>query len=111
MARILRTVLRDGVDRRRFLSLLWDCVERFGWDVYAYCLMTTHYHLVLETTVEAMAGGMHLLNGAHALAFNRRHKRRGHLWGDRYASWVVDSDDYLAAVLDYILFNPVRAGL
>jgi putative transposase len=129
MARILRTqlpdgvfhvtalgvdhtaVFRDGLDRSRFLSLLSDCVTRFEWDVYAYCLMTTHYHVVLETTVEALARGMHRLNGVHALEFNRRHKRWGHLFGDRYASWVVDSDEYLTAAIEYVLFNPVRAGL
>jgi len=104
-------IFRDGLDRGRFLSLLAGCVERFGWDVYAYCLMTTHYHLVLGTTVEAMARGMHRLNGIHALLFNRRHKRCGHLFGDRYSSRVVDSDEYLTAAVDYVLLNPVRAGL
>jgi len=129
MARILRTqlpdgvfhvttrgvdhvaIFRDGLDRRRFLSLLGECVERFRWEVYAFCLMTTHYHLVLGTTVEAMALGMHRLNGIHALQFNRRHKRWGHLFGDRYASWVVDSDEYVTAAVEYVLNNPVRAGL
>src|SRR4051795_11364832 len=86
-------IFGDGLDRRSFLSLLSDSVERFGWDVYAYCLMTTHYHLVIATTVEDLSRGMHRLNGTHALRFNRRHKRCGHLFGDRFWAEAVDTDE------------------
>jgi REP-associated tyrosine transposase len=129
MARGLRSCLPDGVfhvttrgvngcaiylddsDRWAFLGLLAECVERNDWNVHVYCLMTTHYHLVVEATQEELSLGMQRLNGVHALRFNRRHRRHGHLFGDRFASWVIEGEDYFAATCRYVLLNPVRAGL
>jgi hypothetical protein len=54
---------------------------------------------------------MHRLNGLHAERFNQRHHRTGHLFGDRLASWLIEDDDYLGAACQYVLENPVRAGL
>ena len=129
VARILRSDLPDGFfhvttkavhgayvfvddeDRLEFLELLGQCVSRFGWRCIAYCLMGTHYHLLLETTVEEMARGLHRLNGVYAQRFNGRHERKGHLFGDRYSAWVVEDEDHLDATITYIVENPVRAGL
>ena len=104
-------IYRDDVDRVAFLRLLKLCVERFEWLVHVFCLMTTHYHLIVETTTEELSRGLHLLNGAHALRFNKRHGRKGHLFGDRFASWVIEGDEYFEAACRYVLENPVRAGL
>ena len=104
-------IYRDDADRLSFLRLLADCVNRFEWTVHAFCLMTTHYHLIVHATIPQLWRGMHRLNGVHALRFNKRHGRTGHLFGDRYASWVVEDDDYFAAACEYVLNNPVRAGL
>jgi len=90
-----------------FLQLLADSVSRFEWIVHAFCLMTTHYHVIVETTVPQLARGLHRLNGVHALRFNKRHRRTGHLFGDRYASWVIGGEEYLAAACEYVLANPV----
>jgi hypothetical protein len=66
----------------------------------------------MVTTPEGNIGrGMHLINGAHALAFNRRHGVCGHLFGDRYYSVVVEQDSHLLELIRYIALNPVRAGL
>jgi putative transposase len=129
MARILRTLLPDGlfhvttravertpaffhdIDRVSFLRLLGECVERFEWELYAYCLMTNHYHLILRSTQVALSDGMQRLNGLHARRVNLRVRRRGHLFGARYASWIVDTEDHARAACRYVLFNPVRAGL
>ncbi len=104
-------IYRDDSDRWAFLGLLAECVDRNDWAVHVYCLMTTHYHLVLETSQGQLSTGMHRLNGVHAIRFNRRHKRHGHLFGDRFASWVIEDEDYFAATCRYVLLNPVRAGL
>jgi putative transposase len=56
-----------------------------GWQIEAYCLMTTHFHLVLATKVDALSAGMERLNGDYARSFNHRHNRRGHLFAERFS--------------------------
>ena len=104
-------IFLDDEDRRFFLLLLGLAAVKFDWRCYAFCLMGNHYHLVVESRREELSAGMQLLNGDHAQTFNHKYGRWGHLFGDRYSSRVVDSDEYLAAAIDYVLFNPVRAGL
>lgn len=104
-------VYRDDADRLEFLGLLNECVERNEWLVHIVCLLTTHYHLLLESTQEDLSLGMHRLNGVHAIRFNRKHGRHGHLFGDRFSSRVVEGEEHFAAVYAYVLENPVRAGL
>lgn len=101
----------DDDDCRAFLRLLADVVARQQWHTYAFCLLGTHYHLIVSTTRARLSKGLHRLNAIYAQNFNRRHSRRGHLFGDRFASWVIDEDEHLAAACLYVLENPVRAGL
>src|SRR5215204_2897428 len=75
------------------------------------CLMGTHYHLVVETTSKRLSHGMQYLNGEYAQRFNRRHHRDGHVFGARFAAWVVRDDEHYGCTLEYVLTNPVRAGL
>ncbi len=105
-------IFRDDADRRAFLALLGDCVARSGWRCHAFCLMSNHYHLVVETpTLSALSAGMHRLNGVYAQQFNRKHGRSGHLFGDRFASWLLAEESHYEATCAYVLANPVRAGL
>ena len=104
-------LFHDDADGRLFLKLLARTATRCAWEVDALCLMTTHYHLVLRTTLPHLARGMHWLNGVYAQRFNRRHERFGHLFAGRYASRTIESDDYLERAREYVLLNPVRAGL
>jgi putative transposase len=104
-------IFLDDDDRRHFLGLLASTVNRFDWRCLAFCLMATHYHLVLETTRARLSGGIQRLNGRHAQSFNARHGRRGHLFGARFASWVITSEQHLQETCRYVLLNPVRAGL
>jgi putative transposase len=104
-------VFVDDVDRQRFLRLLLGNARRCSWVVEAFCLMTTHYHLIVSTVVEQLSRGMQRLNGDYARTFNKRHARRGHLWSERFASWVIEDEDHLANAVGYVLANPVRAGL
>jgi REP element-mobilizing transposase RayT len=106
-----RLVFVDDHDRLLFLRLLGLVVWRYRWDCHAFCLMGTHYHLVLETTTERLSAGMQYLNGVYAQRFNRRHDRDGHVFGARFASWVVRDDDHYERTIEYVLTNPVRAGL
>lgn len=101
----------DDEDRQRFLSLVGKVCARFSWSVYAYCLMTNHYHLFLETRVANLSRGMRQLNGVYTQGFNRRHGRTGHVFEGRFKAVLVEKDRYLLAVSRYIVLNPVRAGL
>ena len=104
-------VFVDDADRRRFVDLLASVVERFGWVVYAYCLMGNHYHLVLETPRANLSAGMRQLNGCYAQYFNRRQSRCGHVFQARFRSILVETESYLLAVCRYVVLNPVRARL
>jgi putative transposase len=86
-------------------------VQRHDWHCHVFCLMTTHYHLVVETELWRLSDGMHRLNGTYALAFNRRHRRSGHLFGERFAAWIPRDDRHMRATCECVLQNPVRAGL
>jgi len=66
-------------DREMFLDVLGDVVERFGWMCHAYCLMSNHYHLMIETPQTNLSRGMRQLNGVYTQKFNRRHARVGHI--------------------------------
>jgi REP element-mobilizing transposase RayT len=104
-------IFLDDQDRRYFLEELWRVAKRRDWMIWAYCLMANHYHLLLETRSPSLSVGMRDLNGGHALQFNRRHQRVGHLFQGRFRALLVDRDAYLLELVRYILLNPVRAGL
>jgi REP element-mobilizing transposase RayT len=104
-------IYHDDIDRLRFLELVTKSAVRFDWICHAYCLMTTHYHLVLEADNAALSRGMARLNGRYAQEFNDRHGRHGHLFGSRFVAYVVDTEEHFEIALRYVLDNPVRAGL
>jgi REP element-mobilizing transposase RayT len=101
----------DPVDCRRFLTVLSQTIGRFGWQCFAYCLMTNHYHLVLVTPEPNISQGMHQLNGVYARWFNHRHGYEGHLFQRRFHSAVIESDWHLLEACRYVVLNPVRAGI
>ena len=104
-------VYTDDVDRERFLELLARTVIHRGWRCHTYCLMGTHYHLLVETPDPDVSAGLQYLNGCYAQWFNRRHRRRGHLFGARFWGELVANDSHLLELSRYIVRNPVRAGL
>jgi putative transposase len=101
----------DNQDRDLFLKLLGREIHQQGWKCYAYCLMTNHYHLLIETPDGNLVNGMRRLNGAYTQAFNRRHGVVGHVFQGRYKSIIVDRENYLLELCRYIVLNPIRAGI
>jgi putative transposase len=99
------------VDRLTFMQLLRDVVRCHRWNCYAFCLMGTHYHVVVAAERHALSAGLQRLNGVYAQLFNRRHGRTGHLFGGRFHAWVIADERHLHATCAYVLENPVRAGL
>jgi putative transposase len=106
-----QSIYHDDYDRQVFLILRDRIVERFDWRQLAYCLMTNHFHLLIETPEPTLSAGMHTLNGRYAMHFNERHSFDGHLFERRFRSRLIETDEDLAGVLDYIAQNPVKAGL
>ena len=104
-------IFREDLDRIEFLRALDITVTRHGWELLAYCLMGTHYHLVLDATAETLPAAMQWLNSVYAQGFNKRYERRGHLFGARYDTWLIRDQEHFDATVAYVLNNPVRAGL
>ncbi len=104
-------IFRDDADREFFVRRLQRVASRCAWKCHSYCLMTTHYHLLLETPEANLAEGMKLINSCYAQGFNRRHKRVGALFQGRYHSVLIESERQFHHAALYIAVNPVRAGL
>jgi REP element-mobilizing transposase RayT len=98
-------------DRGVFLELLLQVRERFNWVFHGYCLMSNHYHLLVETPESNLSLGMRQLNGVYTQRFNRAHRRDGHVFQGRYKAILVQKDAYLQELSRYIVLNPVRAGM
>jgi len=102
-------IYRGDGDRRRFLALLAEVCERFNWCGHAYCLMSNHYHLLMETPDANLSKGMRQLNGVYTRRFNGSHGRCGHVFQGRYKAIIVQRETYLKELARYIVLNPVRA--
>src|SRR3954447_19054536 len=106
-----RAIVLDDVDRRRWMTLRADAADPFELITYAFCLMSNHYHLVVEATLRQVSLAAHRLNGLYAQTFNRRHDRTGHLYEQRPAVRTIGDDAYLRDPCDAVRAPPVRAAL
>lgn len=104
-------IYSDDADRVFFLQRLRRYALRYSSRVYAYCLMSNHFHLLVGVDDRTISKLMQGLLQSHAQYVNRRYRCKGHLFGDRFWSEVCDQDDYLLQIIRYIHLNPVRAGL
>lgn len=106
-----KDIFKSQRDREKFLSYMESATVRYGAAVHAYCLMSNHYHLLLETRQGNLSEIMQHINGAYTTYFNVKKKRAGHLFQGRYKAILVEADDYAAELSRYIHLNPVRAGM
>lgn len=98
-------------DRLLWLALFAEVCQRFNWICHAYCLMSNHYHLLIETPDANLSRGMRHLNGVYTQRFNVAHARVGHVFQGRFKAIVVDRDAYLLELSRYVVLNPVRAHM
>jgi putative transposase len=104
-------LFRDEFDRQMFLDLLADQASRSDWCVLGYCLMTTHYHLILRLRKLTLSSGFQRMNSLWARRYNKRHDRRGALWQRRFFDSIVETDDHLYETVRYVALNPTRANM
>ncbi len=104
-------IYHDNRDYEFFLDLLEADSHRLDARVHAYCLMSNHYHLLVEVGSVSLSELMHAILHRHAEYINRQYGFHGHLFGDRFWSKPCDSDAYALATVCYIHLNPTRAGI
>ncbi len=104
-------IFRDGIDYADFERHLFRIRDEFAWTLHAYCLLPNHYHLIVETARRDLSTGMQRLNGRYAQRFNARYDRVGHVFQNRFSSYVIESEEHFARALAYVHANPIEAGL
>jgi REP element-mobilizing transposase RayT len=106
-----RKLFRGDKDRSAFLDCLADILEETQTQCYAWALIPNHFHLLLRNRPTPLSNVMRRLMTGYAVTFNKRHKRSGHLFQNRYKSIVCEEDPYLLELIRYIHLNPLRAKL
>ncbi|MDZ7696711.1 MAG: transposase [Deltaproteobacteria bacterium] len=106
-----RKLFLDDKDRRSFLDRLAVILEETQTQCYAWALIPNHFHLLLRTGPTELSKVMRRLMTGYAVTFNKRHKRSGHLFQNRYKSIICEEDPYLLELIRYIHLNPLRAKL
>ncbi|MBD3343819.1 MAG: transposase, partial [Chitinivibrionales bacterium] len=104
-------IFADDSDRRVFCNLLGRYIGQSGTKCYGWSLLKNHYHLVLRTSDQPLAILMKPLNARYAMYFNKRHKRRGYLFQDRFKSIATQEQRYIQELIRYVHLNPIRAGI
>jgi putative transposase len=104
-------IVRDERDCNSLLADLARAAARYAWEVFAWCVMTTHYHVVLRTSADGFSAGFQLLNGSHSRRTNRRYKQAAHLFKNRPYAAEIRTDAHLATAVLYVVRNPLAAGM
>jgi len=106
-----KEIFKSEKDREKFLSYLETAAVRYGANIHAWCLMSNHYHLLVETPSGNLSQVMQHINGAYTNYYNVKRKRFGHLLQGRYKAILIEADEYALELSRYIHLNPVRVGI
>lgn len=99
-------LFKNNEDKKYYLGLIKKYMNIYHFKIYAYCIMDTHIHLLLDPSGADISNIMHCINQCYAQHFNRKYKRHGHIFADRFKSKIVDNEIYLNTVSGYIHNNP-----
>jgi len=106
-----RIIFKEAEDYEYFEELMCFYGKSFGITLHNYCLMSNHYHLLIEITNENLSNFMRQLNMNYSIYFNKKYKRVGHLWQGRFKSWYITDEAYLYTLMCYIEQNPLKAKM
>lgn len=106
-----RDLFKDEEDRRQFIKLLKEGLVQGGHRLYAWALLSNHYHLLIRVSDQSFSEMMRRLNSRYAHYYSRKYQRRGYLFQDRYKSIVTQDQKYVEEIIRYIHLNPIRSGL
>jgi len=106
-----RVIFKESADYEYFEELMCFYAKSYGITIHNYCLMSNHYHLLVEIKHENLSKFMRQLNMNYAIYFNKKYKRVGHLWQGRFKSWYVTDEAYLYTLMLYIEQNPLKANM
>ena len=106
-----KNIFKDDKDRDNFLERLGAIIEETKTHCFAWALIPNHFHLLIKTGTTPISTVMRRLLTGYAVSFNRRHRRYGHLFQNRYKSILCQEDTYLLELVRYIHLNPLRAGI
>ena len=106
-----QTIFEDREDNEKFLEIIQDCKVLSEFELFGYCLMGNHVHLLIKEGKEGLDYLFKRIGARYVFWYNRKYKRCGHLFQDRFKSEAVETDPYFAVVLRYIHQNPIKAGL
>jgi REP element-mobilizing transposase RayT len=106
-----KAIFKDNTDRENFLDRIGMLISETKTGCYAWALMRNHVHLLLRTGLVPIATIMRRALTGYAVSFNRRHQRHGHLFQNRYKSFLCEEDLYFRELVRYIHLNPLRARL
>lgn len=104
-------IFQDDEDMSKWIGTLGNYKSVCGYEVYGYCLMSNHIHLILREGKETVSQVIKRIGASYVYWYNMKYERCGHLFQDRYKSECVENDSSLLTVLRYILQNPVKAGI
>ncbi len=106
-----REVFKTVEDFEEFKDLMCHYVKNYNITIHNYCMMSNHYHLLIEIQQENLSQFMRQLNMNYTIYFNKKYKRSGHLWQGRFKSWYVTDEAYLYTLMLYIEQNPLKAKI
>ncbi len=106
-----RVIFKEPCDYEYFEELMCFYMKSYGITLHNYCLMSNHYHLLIEISTDNLSKFMRQLNMNYAIYFNKKYKRVGHLWQGRFKSWFVTDEAYLYTLMLYIEQNPLKANM
>jgi REP element-mobilizing transposase RayT len=106
-----RVIFKERADYEQFEELMCFYAKSYGITIHNYCLMSNHYHLLIEISQENLSKYMQQLNMKYSIYFNKKYNRSGHLWQGRFKSWYITDEAYLYTLMLYIEQNPLKANM
>lgn len=106
-----QNIFEEHADFEKIIYLLKSCKKQCGYELYAWCLMPNHIHILMKEGKEPLGRVFKRIGAAFVYWYNLKYERVGHLFQDRFKSEPVESEDYFLTVVRYIHLNPVKAGI